>query len=531
MKNEKKPFINNKIFIAAVLAALALLLYILHLFLLHHQIQNIFAVPAYYTTTAKCSIGLSLLFGYGVYLLFCIMVYLFITRNLLFISYIKEVLPCLIFLLLLLFFVWPGIFKGDEYYTLEAVRSLDFSAAQTGITSLFYIACLIFFPSMGSISFFQILIISLIYGYLFYNLHQIYKNERLILLRLVFLLLPIVDACFFTLRATLTSWLFLLLMSALFFTCKRKCLSTLSLVTLSILCGFIFAWRSEYVYLLLFLPFLLWIFHKISWKQILLCVLVVLISFTVFQVPNKIANKGSNKYPISLVINPLGNIFAQDVIRGDSSYDDIMTINELIDVQMLRRQHSVRNISQYWNIPDILPEDQLHEFMAASARIIFNNFDHFLYYRLLTFAHTNGLYANEINHPSAPTPDTVYSLVYYGRDYKADYYFMHPLFGEKIRERIITALACRTYYPDDVKTNALYPIFYNCIPAILLLLASFIACVIKRKKELAWLIVTITVQLPIIFLTAPAMFFMYYLCFYLTGYFFTALTIKELVHS
>ena len=36
------------------------------------------------------------------------------------------------------------------------------------------------------------------------------------------------------------------------------------------------------------------------------------------------------------------------------------------------------------------------------------------------------------------------------------------------------------------------------------------------------------VQLVLIFLTAPAIFFMYYFCFYLTGYFLSALSIYEL---
>lgn len=183
-----------------------------------------------------------------------------------------------------------------------------------------------------------------------------------------------------------------------------------------------------------------------------------------FNIPNKIALNGSNKYPISLVINPLGNIFAQDEIRGEHAYDDIMIINEILDVQALRKHPSVRNISQYWNIPDTLPKKQLNAFMNASVDLILHNFDTFLYYRYQTFRYTNGMVRDEINHPTPPTTDTIYTLTYYDEDYHNSYYYMKPLFGESLRNRIIDLLSCRHYEKDKASTNALYPVLYNCLP-------------------------------------------------------------------
>ncbi len=519
---------NKQTKIKCALPVIALFLYIIHAFLLRNQVRNIFSQDIIYGKKEIVTIALSCLFGYAVYtaLLFCI--YLFISKNQVFKKLIKEFLIYFIPLFILLLCIWPGFLKGDEFYVLEAVRDLKFSPAQTGITSLFYVACLRFFPSVGSITFFQVLIVSGIYAYIFYMLKQIYPNRNLLLCRLVCFLLPVLDGNLFTLRATLVGWIFLLIMVMCFYAWKKDELSVKQWVVISLLCGLIIAWRSEYIYLLIFIPIAMkWVYKK-TWKQALLCFLIILIAYQGCNIPNKIALNGSNKYPISLVINPLGNIFAQDEIRGETAYDDIMTINELIDVQALRRHPSVRNISQYWNIPDILPEEQLDAFMSASIRLILNNFDHFLYYRWLTFAHTNGMYADEINHPIAPTAETVYTLNYYGRDYKNDYYFMQAPLGASVRNAVIDFLSCRHYVSMAPKTNALYPIFYNCLPTFVFAFVCMIVCLFKKKFVPAGILFTTGVQVALIFLTAPAMFFMYYFCFYLAGYFLTAVMLLEL---
>lgn len=509
----------------------AFLFYIVHTFLLRNQVSNIFSQDIVWGKTQYAAVLLSMLFGYGVYLCILTALYLLCTQSRIFLRLLKQFMIYFIPMFLLLLCTWPGIFKGDEFYVLQAVRKLEFSPAQTGITSLFYIACLRFFPSMGSISFFQIVIICCIYAYIFYQLQNIYPGRHFILCHIVCFFLPVLDGNLFTLRATLVGWIFLLIMCMCFFAWKKQRLTLRQMFIISLLCGLIIAWRSEYIYLLLFIPPAAKLVYKKNWKQVLLCFLVILISFQIFNIPNKIALNGSNKYPISLVINPLGNIFAQDEIRGETAYDDIMTINELIDVQALRLHPSVRNISQYWNIPDILPEEQLREFMAASMRLILNNFDHFLYYRWLTFAHTNGMFTDEINHPTAPTPETIHTLTYYGEDYKNSYYFMQPVFGEKVRNAVIDILSCRSYTTDSAKTNILYPVFYNCLPTLFVALICMIQCFFKKKYVPAGILFLTGAQVVLIFLTAPAMFFMYYYCFYLTGYFCSALVLLELYQS
>jgi hypothetical protein len=254
---------------------------------------------------------------------------------------------------------------------------------------------------------------------------------------------------------------------------------------------------------------------------------ICFLSYSIFQIPNKIALNGSNKYPISLVLNPIANLFTEvETLKGPSVYDDVMEINKLVDAALLRQSASVRNISQYWNIPEILPEEQLSSFMKASLRLIIYNPDKFLKYRWQTFAYTNGLYPDRVNHPCG-TVDSINKLVYYDMDYKTMFVFMNPPLGQSLREKTISVLACRTYGQDEIKTNALLPVFYNCIPVILCMLVLFVLACCKKDKLFAMLVLMTSAQVVLIFLTAPAMFFMYYFCFYLSGYFLTTLAIAN----
>lgn len=504
-------------------AIIGMVLSILQALLVKDKVRSIFTLGPSPRLYMYGLIGISFLFGICFYttVVFCIR--LLFQRNQVFLSYLKYFLVYFLILGILFLLVWPGIFKGDEFYVLRSALSFQLSPAQTGLTSCFYIICLLFFPNPATITFMQILIICCIFSYIMKNLFSIYHSRKVWLMLLPFCLLPVLDGNLFTLRATLVGWLFLLVLFQIFFAHKKGTLSLWTGLFLSAVSGLIIAWRTEYIYLLLLLPAALWFLRLFSLKRACISLMVIGLSFLLFQVPNKIATAGSNKYPISLVINPLGNLFNEEHLEGPSVYEDILTLNELIDVQRLRRDASVRNISQYWNIPDVLPKEQLNRFMAAALRLIVYNFDDFLKYRCLTFAHTNGFYPDEINHPGGEMVSGILELKYYDTDFKKIFPFMDPPFGQAAREKVIEFLSCRHYVQGESTTNMFLPVFYNCLPAFILLAIATLTGFFQRKKAFVVLSLLIQVQLVLIFLTAPAMFFMYYYCFYLCGYAFVGL--------
>lgn len=491
------------------------------------KIRSIFTLPETRRLYMYALIAFSFLFGIIFHFIVLRSISLIIKRQKAFLSYFKYFFIYFSIMLIFWLLCWPGIFKGDEFYVLRSALNFELSPAQTGLTSCFYIICLMFCPTLASIVFIQLLIISCIFAYIFKNLTDIYQSKKVWIMLPFFLLLPIIDGNLFTLRSSLVGWLFLFILFKVFFAYKKGILSLGNFIIIHITAGLICAWRTEYIYLIICLPAILWFLKLLRPRQAFAGIILIFMFFSIFQIPNKIAANGSNKYPISLVLNPIANLFTQDHLNGPQVYEDILTINELVDVQRLRLDASVRNISQYWNIPDILPDETLQRFMNASIRLIIYNFNDFLKYRFETFAYTNGLYPNYINHPGGEMISGILELKYYDTDFKSVFPAIHPPFGQTLREKTIDFLACRHYVQGNSTTTPALSIFYNCIPPIILLVLCTIAALVLRKKEYVCLSLLIQMQLILIFLTAPAMFFMYYYCFYLCAYVFIGLFLLD----
>nr|MBQ8252861.1 hypothetical protein [Lachnospiraceae bacterium] len=506
---------------------LTILCGILHIWIVKNRDLVTFSMPENPRLYIYGIIGGAIVFCFLFYFLFFTVIQKLFERDRKFLSYFKYFLGYFSFMGVFWLLTWPGIFKGDEFYVIQSAKEFTLSGGQSGLTSIFYIVSLLFFPSMATITFIQLLIICTIFAVIMHDLSEVVSGKRKWILYLPFALLPVIDGNLFTLRATLVSWIFLFVICKLYYLIKTDKMTLKYAVVLSVLTGLLIAWRSEYIYMLLLLPFTLWFLKKLNWKRTLLLIAICFVSYSLFQIPNKIALNGSNKYPISLVLNPVANLFTEvETLKGPCVYDDVMEINKLVDAALLRQSASVRNISQYWNIPDVLPKEQLRSFMQASLRLIIYNPDKYLKYRWQTFAYTNGLYPDRVNHPCG-TVDSINKLIYYDMDYKTMFVFMNPPLGQNLREKTISLLACRTYGQEAIKTNALLPVFYNCIPVIVCMFALFVIACCKKDKLSAMLILMTSAQVALIFLTAPAMFFMYYFCFYLSGYFLTALAIAD----
>ncbi|MBO6015982.1 MAG: hypothetical protein J6P60_05285 [Lachnospiraceae bacterium] len=508
----------------------ALITYLLMQAILYTKIRLVFAIPEQICPSYIAIRTLAAVFGVTLLTLLYTAIDLIIHKDQNFLSYIPYFVFYLGIMGVFFLLTYPGIFKGDEFYVLRSALSFQLSPAQSGLTSLFYICCLLFVPSMAAITGIQLLGICTAFSYIMKHLRELYPTRLVWIVSIPCLLLPVIDGNLFTLRSTPVGWLFTLMLFRIFFLYKKHSAPKTGLsdaVFFAVTGGLLCAWRNEYVYLLVLLPLALLFLRLCDLKKALLLMLALLLCFRLWNIPNRIAQDGCNKYPISLVLNPIANIFNQEHIDGPTAYEDILTINELVDVRLLRESASVCNISQYWNIPDILPQKQLSRFMAASLRIILYNFDDFLKYRFQTFAYTNGFYKDRINHPGGEMVSGILDLVYYGEDYKTKFILVNPILSRQLRHKTIEFLACRHYVQGEITTNILLPILYDCVPVIRLLTVCMLAALFRKKYWFCCLALLCMTQLILIFLTAPAMFFMYYFCFYLSGYLLCALFVLD----
>ena len=233
-------------------------------------------------------IGLAVVFCFLFYHLFFTVLQKLLTHDRKFWSYLKYFLGYFAFMGIFWLLTWPGIFKGDEFYVIQSAKDFTLSGGQSGLTSVFYIVSLLFFPSMATITFVLLLIVCTIFAVIMHDMAEIIRGKRRILLYLPFVLFPVIDGNLFTLRATLVSWIFLFIICKLYYLVQTDKLTMRYAWLLAILSGLLIAWRSEYIYMILLLPFTLWFLKKINWKRALLLCLVCFISYSLFQIPNNL---------------------------------------------------------------------------------------------------------------------------------------------------------------------------------------------------------------------------------------------------
>ena len=103
---------------------------------------------------------------------------------------IYFVIQCVI-----LFLVWPGIFKQDELYLLFfTISDIRIVWVQSLITQIFYWLAIAMFPYVASLTFFQIVIISLLAAATLKTVWDNIEHKKLTyLLYIPFLFLPVLD--------------------------------------------------------------------------------------------------------------------------------------------------------------------------------------------------------------------------------------------------------------------------------------------------------------------------------------------------
>ena len=103
--------------------------------------------------------------------------------------------------------------------------------------------------------------------------------------------------------------------------------------------------------------------------------------------------------------------------------------------------------------------------------------------------------------------------------------FKHPLNLES-RKNVINFL-CGVDNDDNI--TIIYTIFWNLFIPITLAIVCLIYYIWKRNWYIALIILGIIARIPLVFLTAPAPFFMYYLSTYLCLYIIIATTIFKII--
>lgn len=431
--------------------------------------------------------------------------------------------------------IHPGHWVWDEFNILEVVKTYTPYAWQNYFTNVYYTFCLLLFPSAISIVVVQITLIAIIVGYIAAVVRSLTKHKYApYLLMSIFLLPPILINNLYPLRITLYSYAEILLFAYLLnsYIKNKLKITPKGMVFVFFLIGILAFWRSEGIYYLLLVPVLLItsnLINKNNWKDFSTHAILTpsYLVLAVLGIVTYISN--DSRYAITTMINPL-SVMIHEPLRGGKLQEKLADMNKTIDLDVLRAYPSHTEIPSYWN--NLLRPDYtggLKSFRSDYAYIVAHNPDYFLKARIKTFLATNGL---------TKEYPPVLPVGLLGRDGElsasekivAQHFVETNAFTKPLNPQ------AKQFFTDALlgidKQDKLTPIghvFWNLIIPILLLLIVFMHSI--KKRHTFWVVacIFILLRIPIIFITAPASYFMYYLPVYISG--FTIPLIYLLIHS
>lgn len=182
---------------------------------------------------------------------------------------------------LLLIIVWPGIWRWDEIGVLTLfVRNFQICYWQSMFHSVIFFLSLAIFPFAGGIVLCQIMIISIIIGYLSKRIYMLF-DKKVYLLIGIFCLPAILTNNLYPMRSTLYAYFMLMLLGKVILDYYQNIvLNEWDAIKIGILTGIVATWRTEGIIFLLAIPIYYIIFFRKQVKQRSLWILclVVLVS-------------------------------------------------------------------------------------------------------------------------------------------------------------------------------------------------------------------------------------------------------------
>ena len=442
------------------------------------------------------------------------------------------------------FFLWPGTWSWDDIMVLKDARYFTLYPWQHCISSLVQIFSLQLLPFPGGVVIVQVLILSGIAGYCIATLEDMFQAviHRPVLLRILlfipFLLPPVILYNFSPFRAVLYAYLELLFavcMVSWFWTRKEMTSGRqILLVILAILLG---TWRSEGIYYILIVPFLLLLLGRtvISLRRVVLLSVLTAAGILGISFANNRA-VGSSEYSLVSTLMPATELVREADPKEDAELLGIM--NQVIVLDCIYDDPELDGVALYWQggfVRDSYSEEAYSAYMKAFAKLVGRYPEVFLKERVRVFFQGSGL-----------IPDTQRNIIrdtgtlFEVRDQKAvneraNYYFVteaggYLLYPPQVALRSVMVRSLG-FTDSNYDPGKLFPVFWNIVTPMIFLILLVIVLLADRKWFLAAVTAGVGCKIPIIFLTAPGSYFMYYYSIYLVGYMAFIVLILLLYHK
>lgn len=449
--------------------------------------------------------------------------------------WLQWMLPYLVLTLVVLVIVWPGCWGGDDLDVLYLARTLEPSSWQHFLTSAAFILCLMFIPVPGGVVLIQTLLIAGIVG-CFLAAAETLARERMpkppargwfAILYLPFLLPPVILHDMQPFRSTWSTWTELFTVFLLVWWYLRGQAITKKQLAVFTLLGVLTAgWRSESIYYLAALPVLL---AFLAGKKLVRPAAAVVGAVGIMA--GALACNAYTNYlmgdawlyqRVALCYQAAALVQDADPVEDAEA---LAMIDPIFDVQACRDLSNLHGPELRATVSRSLEgqtEGDWNVCKKGIIRLALKYPGSLLRERLGVFLNTVEQQPTESNQKLV---FAVTALVYTDppeamRDNQKDFLYnsigAYPL-NQQLREDFIMSLSYRTEF-----LGGLLAVTWLMLPSFGLLAAAILVLLVRRKWMLFFAAGALAARIPLVFLTAPDTYFMYYLTPYIAGYAITA---------
>lgn len=415
----------------------------------------------------------------------------------------------LLFNSILLILIWPGSWKWDDIGVLHVVSDGMMRYWQHYFTYSYYTVALLMIPFPVGVIVLQIITISALFQICLGRLKKIIGTKRYgtVLLWLPFLLPPVLITNLWPMRMSIYTYIeILLIIELVYYKLYAVDWTYKMCVEIIVLCAILSNWRSEGIYYIMAVP-MICLFSIGGGKKHLQKVLIMLgcvVVSSLFLIPQFYGTQkyNGNNYELTGILLPLLPLVNQAVDEDNESV--LRDIEKIFNISELERgyEDGYNGTQLYWNqkeypiIKQKYSKADYKNFKKAYITLVCTYPKTFVKERVNTFIKTipnggpltNGLFLDD--------REAV-------RRFRTEYRAVKPL-NLKMRTTLTVLIE-----------NTLKGLWNPIFPIVILLLFG---CVLLIKREYIWIYLMGMGRMLLTFLTAPAMWFMYYYTWYLSGW-------------